>query len=71
MKQRITRIITALTIATLAATGTLIATNLEPATPTDTGWGAPTTTIPADTGWGTPPDSTGPGTATTYDTGWG
>ena len=66
MKKRITRTITALTIATLAATGILIATNLEPATPADTGWGAPTPGTPADTGWGTPPTDTIQG-----DTGWG
>ncbi|MFF7476627.1 hypothetical protein [Streptomyces sp. NPDC008092] len=65
MKRRITRAITALAIATLAATGTIIATELTPATPADTGWGAPATT-PADTGWGNPPTDIVQG-----DTGWG
>jgi len=67
VKQRIGRLIAALTLTTLAATGYILTTSLDAAPQSDTGWGAPTTTsTPADTGWGVPPTDT-----VNSDTGWG
>lgn len=69
------RLAAGLSIAAAAATGIgLTATGALNAPTDDTGWGAPDTSLtPADTGWGSPSDgsTTGPGTVTTYDTGWG
>jgi len=72
------RLAAGLSLAAAAATIGL-AGNASAAPAEDTGWGAPdTSNTPADTGWGTPSDgtdpgtgTTGPGTVTTFDTGWG
>jgi hypothetical protein len=68
VKQRITRLITALALGTLAATTAVVVDSAAAAPPQDTGWGASdTTSTPADTGWGIAPDG-GPGTVTPNDT---
>jgi hypothetical protein len=64
VKKRVTRLITALALGTLAATGITVVDDLA-ATPQDTAWGAGDTTvtvtvdagtvidtIPGDTAWG-------------------
>lgn len=66
MKKHVTRLIAALALGTLAATGYTL-TDTQTATPQDSGWGAPDTsgtvtavdsggtaldTIPGDTAWG-------------------
>lgn len=68
------RLAAGLSIAAAAATVGLTAGNASAAPADDTGWGAPDTSqSPADTGWGTPSGGStpGPGTVTTFDTGWG
>lgn len=64
MKKRIPRLITALALAALTATGIILA-DQTPAAPQDSGWGAPAPTTPqavddtagtvtplSDSGWG-------------------
>lgn len=67
MKKRITRLVTALTLGTLAATGLALVDDLT-STPQDSGWGAPDTSNTVVSGT----DDTGTVIDTTLgDSGWG